>query len=94
MIVVAITTFVLARCVYHTILALLYSDYCAECESRASDEIQHAADTLGARDPIAFQNWLRNARPGAECSQLCYNAGKQGLYAVVTSLPESFSSTE
>ena len=80
---VGVTTFILGRVTYHSILAFCYAGPCADCQVEAGKLIRRAARTLCAKDPIAFQKWLKAAKPGKECAEVCHKAGVHAFKAIV-----------
>jgi uncharacterized protein RhaS with RHS repeats len=79
---IAITTAVVANIVYHGILTIFAGYYFGRCWSEAQALMERARNNFGG-DALAYQAWLRAAKPGQECADLASMAMKQGTYTFI-----------
>jgi hypothetical protein len=73
-------TWSIGRAISHAILAGVYLKYFNECWDRATKFAQSVVKDL---KPTAAVNFLKNAKPGTECAQVCSEAGVHALWATV-----------
>ena len=73
--------FTTGRGLSHALLGCVYCHYCSECTARATAQIQNAQGLFG-ENLEGFENWLRAARPGTECGELCASCTEEYLFSM------------
>jgi RHS repeat-associated protein len=80
---IAVTVGVASLRIYTGTLAVYYSWCCGDCLTKAGELRARAVAQLQG-DPERLIAWLKNAKPGAECMDICIKAGVASLSFLVT----------